>query len=109
MKTAKMKSNIKKEDNVVIIAGDDRGKRGKVTNISPERNKVIVEGINKIKKFVKRSQENPKGGVLVIERPINLSNVMYFCEKCKKGVRLSITVKDGNRVRTCKKCGKTIE
>lgn len=109
MKTDILKTRIKINDGVVVVSGDDRGKRGKVLNVNRTNGRIIIEGINKIKKFVKASQENPKGGVLVIERPLEISNVMYFCEKCKKGVRISVEIKDKKKNRTCGKCAKNID
>lgn len=104
-----IKTMIKKNDNVVILSGADRGKRGKVLFIDRKKGRVIVEGINKKKKFVRRSQENPKGGTISLEFPINISNVMLFCDKCKKGVRLDYDVKGKSKVRICSKCGKSYD
>jgi large subunit ribosomal protein L24 len=69
----------------------------------------VVEGVNKKKKFVRPSQQNPKGGAISLERPINISKVMVFCEKCKKGIRLGVDIKDDSKVRVCKKCGKSFD
>jgi large subunit ribosomal protein L24 len=104
-----IKTMIKKDDNVVILSGADRGKRGKVLFIDRKNGRIIVEGINKKKKFVKPSQENPKGGIISLEFPIHISNVMLFCDKCKKGVRLEYDVKGKGKVRICSKCGKSYD
>lgn len=101
------KGKIKKNDNVVVISGSDKGKRGKVLFIDPKKGKIVVEGINKKKKFVRPSQENPKGGVISLEYPIHISNVMLFCDKCKKGVRIVSAKKDNSKSRTCAQCGKS--
>ncbi|HPJ36850.1 MAG TPA: 50S ribosomal protein L24 [Spirochaetota bacterium] len=103
------KSIIKKNDNVVVISGKDRGSRGKVLFVDTKRGRVVIEGVNKKKKFLRPSNENPKGGVISIEYPINISNVMVFCEKCKKAVRLGIEVSGDKKVRVCKKCNKTLD
>jgi len=103
------KTKIKVNDNVVVISGSDRGRRGKVLFIDMKSGRVIVEGVNKKKKFLKASQENPNGGILSREFPINLSNVMVFCDKCKKGVKTGIQIKNDNKIRNCKKCGKSID
>lgn len=103
------KAKIKKNDTIVVISGMDRGKRGKVLFVDRKKNRVVVENINKKKKFVRASQENPKGGIISLEYPVHLSNVAYFCEKCKKGVRIGVDFKGKNKVRVCKKCGKSID
>lgn len=102
-------TNIKKNDNVVVISGSDRGKRGKVLFIDRKKGKIVIEGINKKKKFVRPSQENPKGGVISLEFPVHISNVAYFCDKCKKGVKLGMQIKNDDKVRVCKKCGKSFD
>ena len=102
--------NLKKNDNVVVISGKDKGKRGKILLVDLKKDVVVVEGVNKKKKYTRATQENPKGGVLEIEYPLKASNVMYFCEKCKKGVRLGTLVKeDASNQRVCKKCGKSLD
>ena len=102
-----IKTNLKKDDNIVVTTGADKGKRGKVLFIDRKKGKVVVEGINKKKKFVRPSQENPKGGIISLEFPIHISNIAYFCEKCKKGVRMGLQIKNGEKIRVCKKCGKS--
>lgn len=102
-----IKSNIKKNDNVIVISGANQGQTGKVLHVDRKKGRVVVEGINKKKKFVRPSQEYPKGGVISLEYPIHISNVQYFCDKCKIGVRVGIETKDVNKVRVCKKCGKS--
>jgi large subunit ribosomal protein L24 len=103
------KSIIKKNDSVVVVSGKDRGSRGKVLFVDTKRDRVVVEGVNKKKKFLKPSNENPKGGVISIEYPIHLSNVMAFCEKCKKAVRLGVNISGEKKTRVCKKCNKTLD
>jgi len=105
-----MKTKLKTNDQVVVISGADRGKRGKILAVSAKNDKVIVEGVNKKNKYIKATQENPKGGMITREYPVNLSNVMYFCDKCKKGVRVQKVISDGkDKGRTCNKCGKSID
>ena len=104
-----IKTRLKREDNVVVISGSERGKRGKVLNIDRKKGRVIVEGINKRNKFIRATQENPKGGAVTLEFPINLTNVMIFCDKCKKPVRIGIELKDNAKSRVCKKCGKSLD
>jgi large subunit ribosomal protein L24 len=101
-----IKTMLKKNDNVVVVTGKDRGKRGKVLYIDRKKGRLVIEGINKKKKYVKPSQQNPKGGAISLEYPVQLSNIMAFCDKCKKGVRLGVELKDKSKVRICRKCGK---
>ncbi len=103
-------TKLKKEDQIVVISGNDRGKRGKVLFIDNKKGRIIVEGINIRKRHIKQqNQEGQKGGIVQMEFPMQISNVMYFCDKCKKGVRLGIEVKNDSKVRVCKKCGKRID
>ncbi len=104
-----IKTKIKVGDNVVVISGASAGKRGKVLAINKEKARVVVEGVNKRDKYLRPSQANPQGGKVNIEFPIHISNVMYFCDKCKKGTRIGIQVKDNNKTRVCKGCGKSID
>jgi len=99
---------IKKNDSVIVVTGKDRGRRGKVLFIDSKKGRVLVEGVNKKKKFVRPNQENPKGGVINLEYPISISNVMIFCEKCKKGVRVAFNIKDDKKTRACSHCKKEI-
>ena len=105
-----MKTKLKTNDQVVVISGADRGKRGKILAISAKNGKVIVEGVNKKNKYIRASQENPKGGMITREYPVHISSIMYFCDKCKKGVRVQKITSDGKDTgRTCSKCGKSID
>ena len=109
MKQEKSVSRIRKNDNVVVVSGADRGKRGKVLQVGVKSNRVVIEGINKRTKYIKPGPEQPKGGKVNVEFPIDISNVMIFCDKCKKGVRIGIQYKDKTRTRVCKKCGKNLD
>jgi large subunit ribosomal protein L24 len=102
---------IRKGDNVEVIAGKDKGKRGKVIHSFPAKNRVVVEGINKIKKASRPTQRNPQsGGIIEMEAPIQVSNLMIVCGSCGKPTRVgSLRDDDGKRSRTCKKCGASIE
>ncbi|MCI0641858.1 MAG: 50S ribosomal protein L24 [Gemmataceae bacterium] len=103
--------NIKKDDIVEIITGDDAGTAGarttgRVLRVLPKENKVIVEGINKVYRHMRPSRRNPQGGRLSKEMPISLSNVQLFCGACRRGVRLGKRyTADGRKERYCKKCG----
>jgi len=108
MKTT-VRTYLKKNDNVVVVSGKDRGRRGKILLIDTAKGRVVVEGVNKKKKFVRPSQQNPKGGVISLENAIGISNVMLFCEKCKKGVRIGMQPRDKGKTRVCKGCGKSFD
>ena len=104
------KTTLRKGDRVVVIAGKDRGKSGKVLQVSRENWRVTVEKINLIKRHTKPNQQNRQGGILEREAPIHLSNVMLYCTACQKPSRVaSKTAADGARTRVCKKCGQPIE
>ncbi len=100
---------IRKDDIVAVTTGKDRGKRGKVLQVFPQETRVLIEGINLVKKARRRTQQNQQGGIVPIELPIHLSNVMIVCKACDKPVRFKATIlKDGTKVRECKKCGATV-
>jgi large subunit ribosomal protein L24 len=103
-------TKIKKGDTVMVIAGRERGKTGKVLALHLADGKIIVEKLNVIKRHTKPNQKQRQGGILEREAPLALSNVMVFCANCQKPVRVGIkTLADGRRVRICKKCQEIIE
>ncbi|MCL1864885.1 MAG: 50S ribosomal protein L24 [Spirochaetes bacterium] len=104
-----VKTKFKKNDSVVVISGSDRGKRGKILKVDRTKGRVIVEGVNKRNKYLKPSQDNPKGRLVNIEYPIHISNIMYFCDKCKKGTRIGINQTEKAKVRVCRSCSKSID
>lgn len=99
--------NIRRNDIVVVMAGKHAGaaKTGKVLQVFPERGRAIVEGVNLVKKALRKSQDNPKGGISSKESSIAISNLMLYCAECKRGVRISRGRTDGKLMRKCKKCG----
>jgi large subunit ribosomal protein L24 len=103
--------HIRKDDQVEVIAGDDKGsstdrKIAKVLRVLPERNKIVVEGVNRVYKHLRPSQKNPQGGRLSKEMPIDVSNVKLYCSKCNRGVRFGRRFTDeGQKQRYCKTCG----
>ena len=99
---------IKKGENVIVITGKDNGKTGKVTRVLRDRNKVVVEGINMTKRRIRPRRAGEKGQVVEVALPLQISNVLHFCEKCKKGVRVKIEVKKDKKLKVCAKCGKEI-
>ena len=101
---------VKKGDKVQVIAGKDKGKQGTILRSVPTRNRVVVEGCGIVKKAVRPTQQNPQGGIMSIEAPIHVSNVMVICPECKQPTRVSHRKNEaGKNVRVCKKCGKDID
>ena len=102
--------HVKNGDTIVVISGKDTGKKGKVLKVFPKENRVIVEGINMLTKHKKAQGPTNPGGIIKMEGPINSSNVMYFCDKDKTGVRVGYSLlTDGSKVRICKKCGEVLD
>ena len=104
------KLHIKKNDLVQVISGDDLGKRGRVLEVDPRARRVVVEGVNIIKKHTKPTPTNPTGGVAERPGPIHLSKVMLVCPSCDKPVRpLKSRSGDGSAIRVCRRCDKAID
>nr|AKQ03646.1 50S ribosomal protein L24, large subunit ribosomal protein L24 [uncultured Berkelbacteria bacterium Rifle_16ft_4_minimus_38443] len=99
---------LKKGDNVLVISGKDRGKTGKIEKAFPKNRKVQISGINIIKKHVKPTKKNPKGGKVEIAVPITTSNLMLICPKCHKATRTGFKITVQKKVRICKKCAEEI-
>ncbi len=95
-------------DTVEVTAGKDKGKFGKVLKIDRVRNRVVIEGINIMKKTQKPRQEGEKGSIIEIEAALHASNVMLKCAKCARGVRFGSKMDGQNKIRVCKKCGEAI-
>lgn len=102
--------NIHKDDNVLVITGKDKGKKGKVRFAYPEKQQVLVEGINFIKKHSKAKGAARQAGIIDLEAPLHISNVMYLCGKCNKPARIGMRkLDDGRKVRFCRSCGEVID
>jgi len=102
--------NIKKGDTVLVITGKDTGRKGKVLKVIPKDKRLVVEGVNKAKKHQRPSRAIPQGGILQIEAPLNVSNVMLLCTKCNKPTRIAkIFLDNGSKVRVCKNCGEVVD
>ena len=100
---------IKKNDKVMVVAGKDKGKVGKVLSVFTSSNRVLVENINMVKKAKRRSQQDQQGGFVELEAPINRSNVMLVDKKTGKATRFGVSIlKDGSKVRISKKSGEVI-
>ena len=99
-----------KGDTVLVVGGEDRGKTGKVLDVLTEKDRVLVEGVNFMKRHTRPSQRNPQGGIVEREAPIHVSNAMLYCGKCGRGTRVRHRLlADGSKVRACAHCGEVIE
>jgi large subunit ribosomal protein L24 len=99
---------VKKGDNVLIIAGKDKGRTGKITRALPKELKVLVEGINMKKKHIRPRREGEKGQVVQTPAAMNVSNVQIICPKCGKATRVGYKINGESKARVCKKCGQEI-
>lgn len=103
------KIHVKKGDTVVVVSGKDKGKKGKVLEVSPKEGKVIVEGVNMVTKHVKPRRQGEQGGIVKAEGPLYASKVMLYCSKCNRPTRVGRTVlSEGEKVRSCKRCGENL-
>ncbi len=103
------KLHVKKDDLVMIVAGKDKGKSGKVLRVMPDKGRVLVENLNLIKRHTRPSRTNSEGGIIEKEAPIALSNVQLLCQGCNKPARTGLRVlEDGSKVRFCKKCNEIV-
>jgi large subunit ribosomal protein L24 len=100
---------LKKGDKVMVIAGKDRGKSGKILRSFPRENRVLVEGVNIVKRHTRPTQRNPQGGIVERESPIHISNVMLVCPRCNQPTRVGRKITSEGKLRVCKKCGEEIE
>jgi large subunit ribosomal protein L24 len=101
---------IRKNDTVIVIAGKDRGKKGKVRLALPDKDKVIVEGLNMIKRHSRARRAARQAGIIELEAPIHVSNVMLICEKCGNPTRINLRfLADGKKVRICNSCQEVID
>lgn len=99
---------LKVGDSVLILAGKDRGKKGKVIKVLPKENQLVVEGINLRKKHVKPRKQGEKGQIVEVPMSFDVSNAKLICPKCKKAVRIEYKITDKNKFRVCKKCKQEI-
>lgn len=95
---------IKKGDTVVVITGKDRGKKSTIEKVLPSESKVMVRGINIVKRHQKSRGQNRPGGIIEKTLSIDVSNVMYWCKKCENRVRLGYEIRGKEKIRVCKKC-----
>jgi len=99
------KLHVKTGDMVIVISGDDKGKTGKVVEVSPKEGKVIVNGVNLVKKHVKPRPPKEAGGIMEVEGAMYASKVQLYCEKCKKATRAAHKIDGDKKTRVCTKCG----
>jgi len=101
------KFKIRKDDQVEIIAGKDKGKRGNIVRVIRDKDRVIVAGINIVKKAMKKRSQQDRGGIIEIEAPIHVSNVMIVCKKCGP-TRIGYKIDGDKKIRVCRKCGEAL-
>ncbi len=104
-----VKLHVKKGDTVVVLSGKDKGKQGKIITAMPRAGKVIVEGVNKVKRHSKPSLKVPNGGIITKEMPLHACKVQLVCPACNKPTRIGHKDVNGKNSRVCKKCGEVIE
>jgi large subunit ribosomal protein L24 len=97
-----------KNDTVQIIKGKDKGKKGKVISISLETGKALVEGINLVKKHKRQTRQDQQGGIVSIEKPISIANIMLVCKGCQRPARIGFKNQDKNKIRYCKRCNEPV-
>lgn len=101
---------IKKDDNVLVVTGAEKGKKGRVLSVDLGTNRLIIESVNIIKKHMKPSKRYQQGGIIEKEAPLNRSNIKLLCPKCDKPTGIGNTIlENGKKIRSCKKCGEVIE
>ena len=102
--------NVRKGDTIQVITGKYKQKQGEVKSVNPEKNKIVVEGINVVKRHVKARTQVRQAGIIEVEAPIHVSNVMIVCPRCKEPVRVGHRLENDEKVRFCKnpQCGATI-
>jgi len=105
-----MRAQIKKNDNVMVITGRERGKTGRVLRVIPEKSRALVERLNMVKRHTKARGPQAAQGIIEKEAPLHVSNLMIMCEKCNGPVRMGKKLlEDGRRVRICRKCGEQLD
>jgi len=102
-----IKFKLRKEDQVQVVAGKDRGKQGKIIRIDREKRRAIVAGVNMVKKAQKKRKQTDRGGIIEIEAPIAISNIMIVCRKCGP-TRIGYKIEGDAKKRVCRKCGEAL-
>ncbi|MBA7512589.1 50S ribosomal protein L24 [subsurface metagenome] len=104
-----MKFHIKKDDLIEVNTGVEKGRRGRILEIIPEKNQAIIEGINLVKKHQRARSQTKPSGIVTVPAPIHISNLVLICSKCGKKTKIKRDKIEDRRVRICKECGETIE
>ncbi len=103
------KVHVRTGDTVLVITGKDKGKKGKVISVDPKKSRVIVDGVNIVKRHTRPTQKLPQGGIMEKPAPVHSSNVMLYCTKCDNPTRIQKKfLEDGKKVRICKECGEVL-
>lgn len=101
---------IRRNDTVIVIAGKDKGKKGKVRHVFLKKDKLVVEGVNMIKRHSRTSGKTRQAGIIELEAPLHISNVLLLCDKCGKATRIGFRfLDDGRKVRICRSCQEVID
>ncbi|MDX8410114.1 MAG: 50S ribosomal protein L24 [Mariprofundales bacterium] len=104
-----VKTKLRQDDEVIVIAGRDKGARGKVIRTMTADGRALVSKVNMVKRHTRQSQQS-SGGIVSKEAPLSISNVQFYCSNCQSGVKLgSKKLDDGRKVRTCRKCGEVLD
>jgi len=101
------KIKLKKDDTVEVIAGKDKGKRGRILKVLRDKDRVVVDGVNIVKKAQKRRKQTDRGGIIEVEAAIHCSNVAVVCKKCGP-TRIGYKIEGENKTRVCRKCGEAL-
>ena len=102
--------SVRKNDTVLVIAGKDKGKRGTVTQVMPREGRVVIEGVNIVKRHMKAQSGVRQAGIIERAAPLNISNVVLVCNKCNAPTQVKRTIlEDGRKVRVCQKCRETVD
>lgn len=102
------KFKIKKNDTVQVLTGKDKGKRGEIIRVIPKKDRVIVSGVNIVKKAVRPRSNQDQGGIIEVEAPVHISNVGLVCKKCGRPVKIGYKIDGDKKIRVCRKCGETL-
>jgi large subunit ribosomal protein L24 len=107
MNSAKVKNKLKKNDQVTIVTGKNKGNSGRILKVDRKNHTVIIESQNMVKKAMRQRKQNQKGGIVEIEAPVHMSNVMIVCKKCGK-TKITMKIAGDKKVRVCKRCGEEL-
>lgn len=107
MSDARVKTKLKKDDLVQVISGKERGKQGKIVVVDHDKGRAIVQGVNMVKKAMKKKSQNDRGGIIEVEAPVRLCNMMIVCKKCGP-TRIGYKIEGDAKKRVCRKCGEAL-